>query len=66
MNCDLKSCLFAMFLTILLALSVYLFLYIMMYIYMAYITARYESNDLVLWRDTELQKIDEKYAKMPL
>jgi len=37
-----------------------------MYIYIAYITYKYNANDLIQWREQQLQQVEEKYAQMPL
>ena len=66
MACDLSACLFYLFLSILAAFGLYIILYIILYAYIAYITTRYNSDDLVRWREDSLVAIDQKYAQMPL
>ena len=66
MACDLSACLFYLFLSILAAFGLYIILYIILYAYIAYITTRYNSADLVRWREDSLVAIDQKYAQMPL
>ena len=66
MACDLSACMFYLFLSILVAFGIYIILYIILYAYIAYITTRYNSDDLVRWREDSLVAIDQKYAQMPL
>ena len=64
MSCDLRSCLFYLFLSVLAAVGVYFLFYLILYFYIAYITTKYHSDDLVRWREDQLQKIEQEYAQM--
>lgn len=66
MACELKSCTFYLFLSFLSVFVIYIVLYIALYIYIAYITYYYNSSDIIQWRETELNNIEQKYAQMPL
>lgn len=66
MTCDLSACLFYLFLSILAAIGIYILLDIILYIYIAYITTKYNADDLIRWREDSLLAIDQKYAQMPL
>ena len=62
MSCNLSFCFFYLFLSVLFAFGIYLVIYIIIYIYIARITTKYHSNDLVTWRENELNKIEQKYV----
>ncbi len=64
MSCDFKSCLFYLFLSFLAAIGTYIIIYIAIYIYIAYITYKFNSNDLIQWREQQLQQLDEKYNQL--
>jgi hypothetical protein len=66
MACDFKACSFYIFLAVLAAIGVFLLLYIVLYAYIAYITRNYHSNDLVEWKEKELEAVEKRFASMPL
>lgn len=66
MNCDLQSCYFYLFLSFLAAITLCLFVYLIIYVYIAYITYKYNANDILAWRESELVKVENKYINMPI
>ena len=66
MACELKSCAFFVFLSFLLAVSFYIVMYIITYVYIAYITYKYNSIDLLQWKENQLNQIQQKYDLLPL
>lgn len=66
MDCDLQSCYFYLFLSALAAIGIYIIGYIILYIYIANITYKYNSNDIIAWKEAELVKVENKYQNMPI
>lgn len=65
MNCELPSCYFYMFLSFLAGISIYLLIYLGIYAYIAYITYKYNANDLISWRENQLVNVENKYNNLP-
>jgi hypothetical protein len=66
MDCGFKSCSYPIFISFLIIIFLFLGMYIIVYIYIAYLTVNYYSNDLVLWRERQLEAIDQKYQSLPI
>ena len=63
--CGLKACSFYLVLSVLAVVGLYLMGYVGTYLYIAYITQRDYSQDLIQWRDQQLQRLDREYANLP-
>ena len=64
MACQFQSCYFYLFLSFLAGISVFIFLYFILFAYIEYITYKYNSDDLIRWREDELQKLEQRYNNM--